>query len=66
MLVLSRKLNEAIIVDGHTTVRIISISGNRVKLGIEAPSSVPVHREEISVTLDAEERLGRRQVLGSV
>jgi carbon storage regulator len=64
MLVLSRKLNEAIIIDGHTTVRVISVSGNRVKLGIEAPASVSVHREEICFTLEAEGQSARRELVG--
>lgn len=47
MLVLSRKLNEEIIIDGDIRVKILEISGHRVRLGISAPNHVPVHREEI-------------------
>jgi carbon storage regulator len=47
MLVLSRKLNEKIVIDGNITVTIVKIDRNQVRLGIEAPGHVPVYREEI-------------------
>jgi carbon storage regulator len=47
MLVLSRKSNEAIIIDGNIKVVIVAIQGQSVKVGIEAPSSVPIHRSEV-------------------
>lgn len=47
MLILSRKLNESIVIDGHITVKILRIDRDTVKLGIQAPSELPVHRQEI-------------------
>lgn len=47
MLILSRKLNESIVIDGRITVKVIRLDGDVVKLGIEAPSDVPVHRHEV-------------------
>jgi carbon storage regulator len=47
MLVLSRKLNEKIIVDGGIVITVVKIDGNHVRLGIEAPGHIPVYREEI-------------------
>ena len=47
MLVLSRKSQEAIVINGEITVRIIEIRGNTVCLGIDAPKEIPVHRSEI-------------------
>ena len=47
MLVLSRQLNEAIVVSDDIRITILQISGDKVKLGIEAPASVSVHRAEI-------------------
>lgn len=47
MLVLSRKLNESIVIDGRITVKIVRVEGDVVKLGIEAPAEVPVHRQEV-------------------
>jgi carbon storage regulator len=47
MLVLSRKVNENIVIDGRIIVKVVRTEGNFVKLGIEAPADVPVHRQEI-------------------
>jgi carbon storage regulator len=47
MLVLSRKLNESIIVDGDIRITIVGIRGNHVRIGIEAPDSVRIIREEL-------------------
>lgn len=47
MLILSRKLNESIVIDGRIVVRIMRVDGDVVKVGIEAPKEVPVHRQEI-------------------
>jgi carbon storage regulator len=47
MLVLTRKSNESIVIDGKIEVRIVAIRGQRVKLGIDAPSSVAVNRSEV-------------------
>jgi carbon storage regulator len=47
MLVLSRKLNEKIVIDGGIVVTVVKIDRNSVRIGIEAPGHVPVFREEI-------------------
>jgi len=47
MLILSRKLNESIVIDGRITVKVMRIDGDVVKLGIAAPADVPVHRQEV-------------------
>ena len=47
MLVLTRKTEQAIIIDGHTVVRILAVDGERVKLGIQAPDYIAVLREEL-------------------
>ena len=47
MLVLSRKVNENIVIDGRIIVKVVRTEGSFVKLGIEAPADVPVHRQEI-------------------
>jgi len=47
MLVLSRKIGEAIVIDGGIVVRVAEIHGGRVRLAIEAPRSVRIDREEI-------------------
>lgn len=47
MLVLSRKKNESIIINDNITVTVIEIRGDKVRLGIEAPKTVSVHRREV-------------------
>jgi carbon storage regulator len=49
MLVLSRKSGESIVIDGDIKVTIVKVRGNRVRLGIEAPSNVTVKRTEIQL-----------------
>ena len=47
MLVLSRKKNESIVIDDDITIVVVDIRGDKVRLGIEAPKEVPVHRREV-------------------
>ena len=47
MLILSRKIGESIVIDGRIHVKIMRVEGDVVKLGIEAPSTIPVHRQEV-------------------
>lgn len=47
MLVLTRKNRQSLVIDQHITVKIIEIRGNRIRLGIEAPQGVSVHRGEL-------------------
>jgi carbon storage regulator len=62
MLILSRKLNESIIIDGRIIVKVLRIEKESVKLGIQAPPEVPVHREEIHEAI----LKGRAQVGGQI
>ena len=48
MLVLSRKINEQIVIGGGIIVTVVEVRGDKVRLGIVAPKDVPVHREEVS------------------
>jgi carbon storage regulator len=47
MLVLSRKLNETIVIGNNIRIRVVGISGSQVRLGIEAPDEIKVMREEL-------------------
>ena len=47
MLILSRKLNESIVIDGRIIVKVLRIERDTVKLGIQAPPELPVHRQEV-------------------
>ena len=47
MLILTRRIGEAIDIGDQIEVTVLSVKGKQVRLGIEAPEDVPVHREEI-------------------
>jgi len=47
MLVLSRKLNQAIMVGDNVRIIVVSVDRDQVKLGIDAPREIPVHRSEV-------------------
>lgn len=66
MLILSRKLNESIVIDGRITVKVVRIDGDVVKLGIAAPLDVPVHREEVYEEIRKSNREALTQSNGQV
>jgi carbon storage regulator len=47
MLVLSRKIGEAVLLGDDIKIMIVDIRGDKVRIGIEAPSELPVHRQEV-------------------
>ncbi|MAT11506.1 MAG: carbon storage regulator CsrA [Pirellulales bacterium] len=47
MLVLSRKKNESIVINNDITIVVVDIRGDKVRLGVDAPKEVPVHRQEV-------------------
>ncbi len=47
MLALSRKKNEALVINNNVEITILDIKGDQVKIGIEAPKEVPVYRKEV-------------------
>lgn len=54
MLVLTRKSGESVAIGDDVTIKVIEIQGGQVRLGIEAPPSTPVHREEVLARIKAE------------
>ena len=47
MLVLTRRINESIVINDDVSVLVVEVRGDRVRLGIEAPKDVSVHRKEV-------------------
>jgi len=54
MLVLSRQRDESIIINDNVVVTIVDIRGDKVRLGIEAPQEIPVHRREVYEAIQRE------------
>lgn len=57
MLVLSRQVGEKIIIGGNITLTVVAVHGDKVRLGIEAPKNISVHREEIAKHIAAQAAL---------
>lgn len=53
MLVLSRKKNESIVIDDTIIITVVEVRGDKVRLGIQAPKEVPVHRSEVYAAIHA-------------
>ncbi|QDU91729.1 hypothetical protein Pla175_51600 [Pirellulimonas nuda] len=56
MLVLSRQRDESIIIGDNVVVTIVDVRGDKVRLGIEAPVEIPVHRREVYEAIQRENR----------
>lgn len=54
MLILTRKVGETVIIGEEVTVTVLGLKGNQVRLGINAPKNISVHREEIFVRIKGE------------
>jgi len=57
MLILTRRINETLNIGDDVQVTVLGIKGNQVRIGINAPRDVPVHREEIYQRIKREERM---------
>lgn len=56
MLALARKVNETIVINNNIEITVLEVKGDQVKLGINAPKSVPVYRKEIFVQIQEANR----------
>ncbi|MBP9997561.1 MAG: carbon storage regulator CsrA [Lachnospiraceae bacterium] len=54
MLALSRKKNEALVINNNVEVTILEIKGDQVKIGISAPKEVPIYRKEVYLQIQQE------------
>lgn len=57
MLVLSRKAGETICIGDEVTITVVRVSGDKVRLGIDAPRALEVHRGEVYAAIQAERKL---------
>ena len=64
MLVLSRKKNESIVINDDITIVVVEIRGDKVRLGVEAPKEVPVHRREVYDAIRRNEAAKRDKAAG--
>lgn len=58
MLVLSRKVDESIVINHDITIVVVEIRGDKVKLGVEAHREVPVHRREVHDAIERQKAKG--------
>ena len=56
MLVLTRKLGESIAIDDHIKIVVVQIKGKQVRLGIKAPKETKIHREEVYVAIQEQNK----------
>lgn len=64
MLVLTRKVGESIVIGHDIEVTVLEVRGEQVRLGIRAPRDVAVHRKEVYLAIQAENREAARSVAG--
>jgi carbon storage regulator len=57
MLVLTRKLGESIAIDDHIKIVVVQIKGKQVRLGIEAPKETKIHREEVYMAIQEQNKV---------
>jgi carbon storage regulator len=63
MLILTRRVGETVMIGDNVTVTILGVKGNQVRVGVNAPKEVAVHREEIYERIKRETQQGSGQVV---
>ena len=66
MLALSRKKNEAIIINNNIEITVLDIRGDQIKLGISAPKEIPIYRKEVYIQIQNENKEALAMMLLSV
>ena len=56
MLALSRKKNEAIVINNNIEITVLDIRGDQIKLGISAPKDIPIYRKEVYIQIQNENK----------
>jgi carbon storage regulator len=63
MLILTRRVGERVMIGNDVVVAVVGVKGQEVRIGVQAPKSVPVHREEVLDRIQQEQRPGERAPL---
>jgi carbon storage regulator len=66
MLILTRRVGETLMIGDDVTVTVLGVKGNQVRIGVNAPKDVSVHREEIYERIKKEQQAGGEKPSGSV
>lgn len=61
MLILTRRIGETLIIGDDVNITVLGVKGNQVRLGINAPKDVSVHREEIYLRIQQEKEAGESE-----
>lgn len=66
MLALTRKKGESIIIGDNIVIKVLEVNGDKVRLGIEAPSDITIYREEIYTEIQEENQKASKNVLANL
>jgi carbon storage regulator len=64
MLILTRRISETIVIGDNVQIAVLGVKGNQVRIGIEAPKNVSVHRKEIYEKIKSEQQEKQLKVVG--